>query len=151
MDHQQAHGLGYTIEWNGKKIKLSLNTDEVKAAFTAACKENALKEFDELKAMFVKNGKPDEARIDKDWREVRDGLVSGQYQWGGRQATAWLQGYEGGREWLRLLMTFGGSDLMDDKTLTAFMKEKTDEIKMKLELIAEESEPPKENPPAEMK
>lgn len=152
MDHQQAHGLGYAIDWNGRKVKLALNTDEVKAAFTAEAKQNALREFDELKALLVKSdGKPDTDRIDKEWQAVREALITGRFKWGGALATAWLESYEGGKTWLRLLMAFGGSDLMDDKTLSAFMREKQSDIKRILELIAEESEPPKENPPAETK
>lgn len=148
MDHQQAHGIGYSIDWNGRKIKLSLNTDEVKAAFTAAAKQNAIAEFDELKALLVKpDGKPDTERIAEEWQAVREALITGRFQWGGKLATAWLEGYEGGKTWLRLLMLFGGSDLMDDKTLNAFMRAKKEEIKRMLELIAEESEPPKEEPP----
>ncbi len=141
VDEAQMLAEPYPLEWRGRELRLSLINQNVKAKFNAACKANAIAEFEELRELLTKDGKPDEVRIAAEWIPIRDGLVSGQYKWGGGQATAFLRTNPGERILLKTLLEEGGTPLTDAE-IGQLRADKRAELLRLYEIIMLESEAP---------
>ncbi len=140
-DEAQTLAESYPLAWDGYgTLRLSLINQAVKAKFNSACKANAVEEFNELKPLLT------EEQAAVEWRTLLNALVSGQYRWGGGQATAFLKTNPGEKALLRALLEEGGTPLSDGD-ISRLRSEKRAELMALYEIIMMESEAPKAKRP----
>lgn len=150
MDEQKAQGTPYPMQWNGKEYRLGLITQDVKAKFTAACKSNAISEFEELQAIRYSGelANAQEAKRQDDERNFRLDMTSGLYRWGGRAANNWRNSQDGMACLVRLLCEAGGTPIpLDD--VTAFIADAGELLGRTVNAILWDSEAPKAKRPVE--
>ncbi len=139
MDEQQAFAEPAVLQWGDKTLKLSLITQNVKKAVNAACKANAIAEWDELKTAYAS----DLDKIAQEWQAIRDLMMASHYSWTGPACNLWLQTSGGQRTLIETLLKEGGTPLSSKDTLK-LMRDKSmkDKLASTLEIILMESEAP---------
>ncbi len=143
MDEQQAFAEPHCLQWGDKALKLSMITQNVKKVMTAAFKAKVIAEFNELKELLVKDGKPDEQRIKEEWEGVKNSMLTGYCTWGGPLCNDWLVTAAGHRTLIENLLREGGTPL-SSKEVTKLTRDKSmkDALSSTLEVILMESEAP---------
>ncbi len=143
MDEQQALNAPYVIEWNGRKLKFSGVTQDVKAACVSACKLRAISEQDELVDLRYHNDEPGKRQSN---REFEDTLRSGKYGWSddgeGSLLNEWRATPEGVMTFTSALLDAGGTPLDRDELRQA-MNDNREEVGIILRLVLMDASDPK--------
>jgi hypothetical protein len=117
-------------------VKLSLIVEKVTTDLVIACKSHVIAEWPQTKLCY-----PESQRAAA-WDEIKDGLVTGKFQWGSSACNSFLQGPAGAQLFVKKLLEVGGNPL-SDTDFEAFLIENKDRIRETLELISLESKAPK--------
>ncbi len=144
MDHQEALGIGYPLEWNGRDQRLGFVTQDVQGKLSAASKKSVIDESLSLLGTYDS----------EQWQRDHDNLMLSirrkDYSFGGPEFQKWLATPEGGECFLSLLLDAGGTPL-NSENIRTFAIEMREKLEPLVKTIVEDSLLPKvkrQAPPA---